>query len=209
MPKVTNRPLLSSTGVKPSTSASGSKPSGNTKNDRISRTPSSNEKNKVEVQSRKVKSKCLGSCSVCNKCLFDANHAMCLIDHVNSMNVRDKSASKKNKKRKEWKPTGKVFNSVGYKWKPTRRTFTLVRNACPLTRITATNKVPLRVPIPLEVVAPEHVVTRVYTRRPKVPKYVPNSKPKVAKSITANRMEPDTSQGSDTSVAPSSSSLIN
>ncbi|GJX62942.1 retrovirus-related pol polyprotein from transposon TNT 1-94 [Tanacetum coccineum] len=44
-------------GVTPSTSASGLKPSGNTKNDRILRTPSSNEKNKVEVQSRKVKSK--------------------------------------------------------------------------------------------------------------------------------------------------------
>ncbi|GKE00720.1 hypothetical protein Tco_1388703 [Tanacetum coccineum] len=36
MPKVTNRPLLSSIEVKPSTSASGSKPLGNTKNDRIS-----------------------------------------------------------------------------------------------------------------------------------------------------------------------------
>ncbi|GKC99183.1 retrovirus-related pol polyprotein from transposon TNT 1-94 [Tanacetum coccineum] len=107
-------------------------------------------------------------CSVCNECLFDANHAMCLIDHVNSMNVRNKSASKKNKKRKEWKPTRKVFNSVGYKWKPTGRTFTLVGNVCPLTRITATNKVPLRVLIPLEVVTPEHVVTRAYTRRPKV-----------------------------------------
>ncbi|GJR45480.1 hypothetical protein Tco_1313583 [Tanacetum coccineum] len=35
IPKVTNKPLLSSTRVKPSTSASGSKPSGNTKNDRI------------------------------------------------------------------------------------------------------------------------------------------------------------------------------
>ncbi|GJX78895.1 retrovirus-related pol polyprotein from transposon TNT 1-94 [Tanacetum coccineum] len=56
IPKVTNRPLLSSTGVNPSTSDSGSKPSGNIKNDRIPRTPSSNEKNKVEVQSRKVKS---------------------------------------------------------------------------------------------------------------------------------------------------------
>nr|GEW05537.1 retrovirus-related Pol polyprotein from transposon TNT 1-94 [Tanacetum cinerariifolium] len=65
-----------------------------------------------------------------------------------------------------------------------------------------------RVPIPLEVVAPKHVVTRVYTRRPKVPKYVPNSKPKVAKSMTANRMEPSTSRGSDTSVSSSSSSLI-
>ncbi|GKD84802.1 hypothetical protein Tco_1355956 [Tanacetum coccineum] len=216
--------------VKPSTSASGSKPSGNTKNDRILRTPSSNEKNKVEVQSRKVKSKlnkqnsdsknvcnehvkhpvkgAQALCSVCNECLFDANHAMCLIDHVNSINRHDKSASKKNKKRKEWKPTRKVFNSVGYKWKPTGRTFTLVGNACPLTRITATNKVPLRVPIPLEVVAPEHVVTKVYTWRPKVPKSVPNSKTKVVKSMTANRMEPGTYRGSDTSVAPSSCSLI-
>ncbi|GJT81099.1 retrovirus-related pol polyprotein from transposon TNT 1-94 [Tanacetum coccineum] len=177
----------------PSTSASGSKPLGNTKNDRILQTLSSNEKNRVEVQSRKVISKlnkqnsnsknvcnehvkhlvkgAKALCSVCNECLFDTNHAMCLIDHVNSMNVCAKSTSKKNKKRKEWKPTGKVFNSVGYKWKPTGRTFTLVGNVCPLTRITTTNKVPLRVPIPLEVVAPKHV-------------------------------------GSDTSVAPSSSSLI-
>nr|GEY75325.1 retrovirus-related Pol polyprotein from transposon TNT 1-94 [Tanacetum cinerariifolium] len=177
IPKVTNNPLLSSKGVNPSTSASGLKPSGNTKNDRISRTPSSNEKNKVEVQSRKVisslnkrnsyfKNVCnehvkhpvkvaKALCSVCNECLFDANHAICLIDHVNSMNVRAKSASKKNKKRKEWKPTGKAFNSIGYKWKPTGRTFTLVGNDYPLTR-----------------------------------------------------MEPGTSRGSDTSVAPSSSSLI-
>ncbi|GJU47641.1 retrovirus-related pol polyprotein from transposon TNT 1-94 [Tanacetum coccineum] len=73
-------------------------------------------------------------CSICNKCLFDANHAMYLIDHVNNMNVRAKSVSKKNKKRKEWKSTGKVFNSVGYKWKPTRRTFTLVGNGHAFTR---------------------------------------------------------------------------
>ncbi|GJR73995.1 hypothetical protein Tco_0086360, partial [Tanacetum coccineum] len=121
-PKVSNRPLLSSTGLNPSTSASGSKPSSNTKNDRISRTPSSNEMNKVEVQSRKVKSSlnkrnsesknvCIkhvkhpvkgakALCSVCDECLFDANNAMCLIDHVNSMNMRAKSASKKNKKEK-------------------------------------------------------------------------------------------------------------
>ncbi|GJR74488.1 retrovirus-related pol polyprotein from transposon TNT 1-94 [Tanacetum coccineum] len=188
--------------LKPSTSASRSKPLGNTKNDRISQTPSSNEKNKHPVKGAQA------LCSVCNECLFDANHAMCLINHVNSRNVCDKSAFKKNKKRKEWKPTGKVFNSIGYKWKPTERTFTLVGNACPLTRIIATNKVPLRVPIYLEVVAPKHVITRVYTRRPKVPKSVPNSKPNVAKSMIANKMEPGTSRGSDTSVTPSSSSLI-
>ncbi|GJT02463.1 retrovirus-related pol polyprotein from transposon TNT 1-94 [Tanacetum coccineum] len=114
IPKVTNRPLLSSTGVDPSTSASGSKPLGNTKNDRIPRTPSSNEKNKVEHPVKGAKA----LCSVCNECLFAANHDMCLIDHVNSMNMRAKCASKKNKKRKE--------------------------------RLTATNKVPFRVPIPLE-----------------------------------------------------------
>ncbi|GKC03679.1 retrovirus-related pol polyprotein from transposon TNT 1-94 [Tanacetum coccineum] len=99
------------------------------------------------------------------------------------MNMLDKSASNKNKKRKEWKLTGKVFNFVGYKWKPIGRTFTLVGNACPLTRITATNKVPPMVPIPLEVVAPEHVLTRVYTRKPKVPKSVPNSKLKVVQIV--------------------------
>ncbi|GJS50523.1 hypothetical protein Tco_0623885 [Tanacetum coccineum] len=165
--------------VNPSTSASGSKPSGNTKNDRISQTPSNNEKNKVEVQSRKVKSSlnkrnsdsknvcnkhvkhpvkgAKALCLLYNKCLFDVNHDMCLIDHVNSMNVRAKSASKKNKKRKEWKPNSKV--------------------------LTATNKVPLRVPIPLKVVAPKQVVTRVYTRRPKVPKSVQNIKPKVVQII--------------------------
>ncbi|GKA25833.1 retrovirus-related pol polyprotein from transposon TNT 1-94 [Tanacetum coccineum] len=164
---MTNRPSLSSTGVKPSTSAKGSKPSGNTKNDRISRPPSSNDKNKVEHPVKGAQA----LCSICYKCLFDDNHAMCLIDHVNSMNVRAKSAFKKNKKRKEWKPTRKVFNSVGYKWKPTESTFSLVGNACPLTRITTTNKVPLRVPILL-------------------------------------KMEPGTSRGFDTSVAPSSSSLI-
>ncbi|GKE10538.1 retrovirus-related pol polyprotein from transposon TNT 1-94 [Tanacetum coccineum] len=37
--KDSNKPLLTSTGVKPTTSASGSKPSGNTKNNRISRPP--------------------------------------------------------------------------------------------------------------------------------------------------------------------------
>ncbi|GKC72201.1 retrovirus-related pol polyprotein from transposon TNT 1-94, partial [Tanacetum coccineum] len=52
--------------------------------------------------------------------------------------------------------------------KPTGRTSTLVGNACPLTMITAINKVPLKEPIPLEVNAQESVVTKVYTRRSKV-----------------------------------------
>ncbi|GJR72859.1 integrase, catalytic region, zinc finger, CCHC-type containing protein [Tanacetum coccineum] len=50
-----NKTLLPSTGVKPTTSVSGSKPSGNTKNNRITRPPRSNQKNKVEDHLMKVK----------------------------------------------------------------------------------------------------------------------------------------------------------
>ncbi|GJS48455.1 retrovirus-related pol polyprotein from transposon TNT 1-94 [Tanacetum coccineum] len=148
--KDSNKPLLTSTGVKPTTSASGSKPLGNTKNNRISRPPSSNQKNKVEDHSRKVKSSLNKmNCvfvpvnnalvkhfvrnakfeyiyAISNKCLFDANHDMCIIDYVNDVNMRLKSKSKRNKMRKVWKPTGKVFNEIGYSWKPTGRTFTIV-----------------------------------------------------------------------------------
>ncbi|GJZ17021.1 hypothetical protein Tco_0553144, partial [Tanacetum coccineum] len=51
-----NKPILSSTGVKQSISASGSQPSGKTKKDKIQQTPSSTLKNKVEAHPRKVKS---------------------------------------------------------------------------------------------------------------------------------------------------------
>ncbi|GJU89748.1 integrase, catalytic region, zinc finger, CCHC-type containing protein [Tanacetum coccineum] len=53
---VSNKRVLHSTRVRLSTSASGSQPSGNTKNDRILQTPSSNSKNKVEAHPRNVKS---------------------------------------------------------------------------------------------------------------------------------------------------------
>ncbi|GJW17977.1 hypothetical protein Tco_0025413 [Tanacetum coccineum] len=90
-----------------------------------------------------------------------------------------------------------------------RRNFTLAGNACPLTRITATNKVPLREPIPLKVVAQESVVTKVYTRRPKMLKTNrSNSKPKIEKSMISNKTELGTSRGSNTSVTPSSSSSV-
>ncbi|GJR85202.1 retrovirus-related pol polyprotein from transposon TNT 1-94 [Tanacetum coccineum] len=109
--KDSNKPLLTSTGVNTTTSASGSKPSGNTKKNRISRPPSSNQKNKVEEHPRKVKSslnktnsvsvpisnahvkhsmrnaKFESICAIYNKCLFDANHDMCVIDYVNDVNV--------------------------------------------------------------------------------------------------------------------------
>ncbi|GJS92798.1 retrovirus-related pol polyprotein from transposon TNT 1-94 [Tanacetum coccineum] len=74
--------------------------------------------------------------------MFDARHELCFLEFVSDMNVCSKSKSvKKAKKKEEWKLIGKV--------------------------ITATNEVPLREPIPLEVVAQKLVETKVYTRRPK------------------------------------------
>nr|GEZ60864.1 putative ribonuclease H-like domain-containing protein [Tanacetum cinerariifolium] len=52
---VSNKPALSSTGVKSSTRASGSQPSGNTKKDKIQQLPSSTQKNKIEAHPRIVK----------------------------------------------------------------------------------------------------------------------------------------------------------
>ncbi|GJR41733.1 retrovirus-related pol polyprotein from transposon TNT 1-94 [Tanacetum coccineum] len=59
-----------------------------------------------------------------------------------------------------------------------------------------------REPIPLEVVAQESIVNKVYTRRPKGPKTNgSNSKPKIAKSVISIKTKPGTSQGSNTLVA--------
>nr|GEU89585.1 hypothetical protein [Tanacetum cinerariifolium] len=52
---VSNKPMLSSTGVTLPTSASGSQPSGNTKKDRILQTPSSVKKTKLEAYLRNVR----------------------------------------------------------------------------------------------------------------------------------------------------------
>ncbi|GKC94085.1 retrovirus-related pol polyprotein from transposon TNT 1-94 [Tanacetum coccineum] len=48
---------------------------------------------------------------------------------VKSKSVKSRSA--KSKKKKMWKPTGKVYANVGYSWKPTGRTFTIDGNTCP------------------------------------------------------------------------------
>ncbi|GJR35415.1 putative reverse transcriptase domain-containing protein [Tanacetum coccineum] len=104
-------------GVKCSTSNCGSKPPGNKKNDRISQTPSRNNKNKVKAQPRKVNkvnrvvkpvcdvdvkhslskanSKIL--CATCNKSMFDGVHDKCLLDLVQNGNKRTKSAKKHRK----------------------------------------------------------------------------------------------------------------
>ncbi|GJX69686.1 retrovirus-related pol polyprotein from transposon TNT 1-94 [Tanacetum coccineum] len=100
-----NTPVLSSTGLKCSTSKCGSKPTGNKRNDRISQTPSRNMKNKVEAQPRKVNKKnrvvepihdinvkhsLLNAnsepiCATCKKSMFDGVHDMCILDFVENV----------------------------------------------------------------------------------------------------------------------------
>ncbi|GKB22026.1 retrovirus-related pol polyprotein from transposon TNT 1-94, partial [Tanacetum coccineum] len=106
----------------------------------------------------------------------------------NKKNDRTQQISSRTQKKNKVEDYSRIvkssLNKTNYVVEPSGRTFTLVRNACPLTRITATNKVPLREPIPLKVVAQESVVTKVYTRRPKVPNTNgSNSKPKIAKYV--------------------------
>ncbi|GJY62194.1 hypothetical protein Tco_0462851 [Tanacetum coccineum] len=151
---VSNKPMLSSTRVKPSTSASGSQPSGNPKKDKIQRTPSSTQKNKVEAHPRTVKSSLKNKnnvvepkgtanvqhselnenskllCVKCKGCMLSDNHDLCVLDFNNGMNARNKSKSvKKSTKRKVWKPTGKVVTNIGFTWRPTVLgiTFELIR----------------------------------------------------------------------------------
>ncbi|GJZ66808.1 hypothetical protein Tco_0630048 [Tanacetum coccineum] len=138
-------------GVRLSTSASGSQPSGNTRNDRILQTPSSNSKNKVEAHPRNVKSS-----------LNKRNGTVKVNGSAVVQNLKKQDNSDSNTSKKEYlETTGKVFTQIGYIWKPTGRTFTIVGNACPLTRITTTNEVPSRKPIALESESTKPVVKLV------------------------------------------------
>ncbi|GJY72193.1 hypothetical protein Tco_0475896 [Tanacetum coccineum] len=190
--QTTNKPLLTSTGVNISTHASGSKPKGNTRNNRISRTSSSNQKNKkVEDHPRNAKtslnkknrvSNCNESTkhvvlnansefvySTCNECLFNACHDMCVVDYLNVVNSRARVKSVKSNKKKEWKRTGKVFTNVGHRWLPTGRTFTIDGTKCPLTRITSTTVVPPKETSQTNVIT-KMPALKVYKRKPKAKK---------------------------------------
>ncbi|GKD30493.1 retrovirus-related pol polyprotein from transposon TNT 1-94, partial [Tanacetum coccineum] len=172
--KDSNKPLLTSTGVKPTTSVSGSKPSGNTKNNRITRPPSSNHKNKVEDHFRKVKSS------------------------LNKMNFVSKPVSnalvKYSVRNAKFKSTCAIC-----------RTFTIVRNKCPLTRITSTKVVPTK-ETSTKSVATQTQGILVYSRRPKATRSVgSSSKVKIVESKTSNSKEPKQSWGSTVSDVLSSS----
>ncbi|GJU56403.1 retrovirus-related pol polyprotein from transposon TNT 1-94 [Tanacetum coccineum] len=186
-------------------SASGSQPSGNIKKDKILQTQSSTQINKVETHPKKVKSSLKNKdhvvapkrtahvqhsklnanaelkCVKCNGCMLFDNHDLCVLDYINNVNARVKSKSaKKQTKRKVWKPTGKMFTTIGYIWRPTGRTFTIVGNACPLTRITTTTEAPLGKPVVLDNETSKPAVTLVYSRKPRNSKTnVPISKSKI------------------------------
>nr|GEV16484.1 hypothetical protein [Tanacetum cinerariifolium] len=110
-----NKPMLSSIGLKPSTSASGSQPSGNTKKDRIQQALSYTQKNKVEAHPRIVKSSLKNNnyvvepkrtaimqhfklnvnskliCVKCNGCMLSDNHDLCVLNAINDVIARLKS----------------------------------------------------------------------------------------------------------------------
>ncbi|GKD60729.1 retrovirus-related pol polyprotein from transposon TNT 1-94, partial [Tanacetum coccineum] len=201
---VSNKPVLSSTGVRPSTSASRSHPSDNTKKDKILRPLSSSLKNKVDAHPRTVKSSLKNKnydvelngtanvqhsklnanseliCVKSNGCMLSDNHELCVLNVINDVNARVKSKSiKKISKRKVWKPTGKDYHYT---------------------------EVPHRKPTALENVTSKPVLTLVYSKKSRKSKtHDLVSKTKIIKSLTANNKEPSKSWGSTVSDVPSSS----
>ncbi|GJR63223.1 retrovirus-related pol polyprotein from transposon TNT 1-94 [Tanacetum coccineum] len=153
----TNVPVIHSTGVNTSTEASGSKPRSNTKKNRILPAKSENKKkvedhprtnksvwtkvNRVDssISSKRVviNSNSESVCKTCNKCLNSANHEMCVVNILSSVNatptvkiVLNKgkqiwkpkgklSDNSLNKTKRVWKATGKLFADIGYQWRPT------------------------------------------------------------------------------------------
>nr|GEW75161.1 hypothetical protein [Tanacetum cinerariifolium] len=214
-------------------SASGSQPPCNTKRDKIQQTQSRAKKNKLEAYHRNVRTslhnkksvvntKDIASvpnsklnvnfdlqCATCNGCLFSDSYDSYALEFINSVNARVKSKSAKKPLNKIiWKPTGKVFTTIGYKWRPIGRTFTIVGNVCLLTRIITTAIVPFRKPIPLESNTFKPVVTLVYSQKPKESRnnvLVSNSK--INKLLSADKKEPNKSWGSIISNVLSSSTV--
>ncbi|GKE78877.1 hypothetical protein Tco_1544997 [Tanacetum coccineum] len=86
-------------------------------------------------------------CSTCKKCLFDANHDLCVVNYLSDVNACAGAKFVKSIKNKEWKSSSKMFKNVGYKWVPIGRNFTIVGNRFRLTRFTSTKLVPPRKPV--------------------------------------------------------------
>ncbi|GJZ10087.1 hypothetical protein Tco_0544846 [Tanacetum coccineum] len=153
----TNIHVIPSTGVNASTEASGSKPRSNTKKNRILPAKKENKK-EVEVHLRTnksvwtkvnridssisskrvvINSNSESVCKICDKCLNSANHEMCVVNILSSVNAtptvkrilnkgkhiwQPKGKLTDNrlyKTKRVWKATGKLFTDIGYQWRPT------------------------------------------------------------------------------------------
>nr|GEW50480.1 hypothetical protein [Tanacetum cinerariifolium] len=213
--QTTNKSLVPSTNEECSTNASRSKSQSETKNNRIMQPLSKNQKyQKVEAHTRNAKpslpkedrvSKSV--CLTCNKCYFDASYDLCVVQYLSEVNDRDRVKAVKSMIMKEWKPTGKMFENVGYKWVLIGRTFTIVGTKCPLTRFTSTKIAPPRKPVK------SNVITNIKPSSasqwsPKETNHASlSSTPKIVESRTANHLDPNNHMGSNVSISPCSSSV--
>ncbi|GJW31004.1 hypothetical protein Tco_0047879 [Tanacetum coccineum] len=128
------KPKVLAPGVNRCTDASGSKPRSNTKKNRISPTKSVNNK-KVEEHPRTNKSSrkklnradssisskravidsnSYSVCKTCHKCFISANHDMCVVNYLNSVNASHSVKNVGSKVKKDWKP-----KQVKQVWKAT------------------------------------------------------------------------------------------
>ncbi|GJR03024.1 hypothetical protein Tco_0526008, partial [Tanacetum coccineum] len=210
----TNVPVPPSTGVNSCSDASGSQPRSNTKKNRILPAKSVNKK-KVEEHPRTNKSSLkttnrvdssiiskrivinLNShsvCQTCNKCLISANHDVCVVNYLHSVNAPPFVKNVMSKVKKVWKPkqvkqvwkvTGKLLTNVGYQWKPTGRKSTFGEQ-CPLTRLTKSKVVPAKqtknvntskIMITEKISQTSHKPLTRYQRRTKQHKAIPTSIP--------------------------------
>ncbi|GKE85466.1 hypothetical protein Tco_1559208, partial [Tanacetum coccineum] len=237
----TNVPVPPSTGVNSCTDASGSQPRSNTKKNRILPAKSVNIK-QVEEHSRIIKSSLKTTnrvdssisskrtvinsnshsvCKTCNKCLISANHDMCVVNYLHSMNASSsvknvvrkvKQVWKPKQVRQVWKPTGKVLTSIGYQWRPTGIIFTL-EEQCPLTRFTKPKFVTAEQT--KSVSTSKSVITKhsnqkslpIYQRKNQQSQAVPASLPTLLENqaiACANQQEPNQTWGSTFPNSPSS-----
>ncbi|GKA10848.1 retrovirus-related pol polyprotein from transposon TNT 1-94 [Tanacetum coccineum] len=58
--------------------------------------------------------------------LFSANHDACVVQYLKKMHKRKVAKSAKQKVKSEWKPTGRIFKTVGLKWIPTDRILNMI-----------------------------------------------------------------------------------
>ncbi|GKC15372.1 integrase, catalytic region, zinc finger, CCHC-type containing protein, partial [Tanacetum coccineum] len=142
-----NVQVIPSTGVSSSTLASGSKPRSNTKHNRILPAKSVNNK-KVEDHPRTnksvwtkvnrvdssisskhvvINSNSESVCKTCNKCLNSANHEMCVVNILSSVNATPTVKIVLNKGKQIWKPKGKLsdnsLNKTKQIWQPKGKLF--------------------------------------------------------------------------------------